>query len=41
MSTIYEESDKCTPIVFILSAGSDPGEYLASFAAEMGITSEK
>ena len=28
MKTIYDESDNATPIVFVLSAGSDPGAAL-------------
>ena len=41
MSTIYKESDKTTPIVFVLSAGSDPGESLTQFAKEMNIPNDK
>jgi len=38
METIYTESDKCTPIVFVLSPGSDPRQMLLNFAKQMKIT---
>ena len=41
MDTIYAESDKVTPIIFVLSTGADPRELLLNFAKTMGVGDEE
>ena len=36
LSTLYEDTSKTTPLVFILSPGSDPMSSFLRFAKEMG-----
>ena len=36
LSDVYEDTDKTTPIIFVLSTGADPQSVLLRFASDMG-----
>lgn len=36
MESIYADTDKLTPLIFILSTGADPTEQLYKFAKDKG-----
>lgn len=38
METIYQDSNKLTPIIFILSPGVDPHSQLSSYAKAKGVS---
>ena len=35
MQTVYNDTDNCTPLIFVLSTGADPTLQLFKFAEEM------
>jgi len=37
METLYKDSDKITPVIFVLSQGADPSMQLINFAKQMGM----
>lgn len=41
LSTVHEESNSCTPIIFILTPGSDPTAILLKFAEDLGLISKR
>jgi len=41
MDLIYKESDKKTPIIFVLSQGADPRESMLKFAKKKDMESER
>lgn len=36
MSTVFKDTDNCTPLIFVLSTGADPTFQLYKFAEDMG-----
>lgn len=36
LAAAYEDSTKTTPLIFILSSGADPNDYLIALAADKG-----
>ncbi|XP_053995911.1 dynein axonemal heavy chain 7-like isoform X3 [Hylaeus anthracinus] len=41
LSSSYADSNSCTPLVFILTPGTDPGQLLLTFADEQGYTASR
>jgi len=38
MDNIYNDSDVCTPVIFVLSTGADPTSLIMSFASATKMT---